>query len=162
MSALAPALGLEPLDVNVPSRLSPEQIVALQSICGEENVRLATFARLRASYGKGLIDELRRVPGEVGAVGVVSVIGHVVADRLAAMVATYSAGDVATAAAINLSLMPVIEGIMTRTQGVIMVKAALDLLERPGGGPLRLPLIAADETQRQQLRQELKAGGFEL
>lgn len=52
-------LGLEPLDVNVPSRLSPEQIVALQSICGEENVRLDTFARLRASYGKGMIDELR-------------------------------------------------------------------------------------------------------
>lgn len=98
----------------------------------------------------------------IGAVGVVSVIGHVVADRLAAMVAAYSAGDVATAAAINLSLMPVIEGIMTRTQGVIMVKAALDLLERPGGGPLRLPLIAADEAQRQQLRQDLKAGGFEL
>lgn len=98
----------------------------------------------------------------IGAVGVVSVIGHIVADRLAAMVAAYSAGDVATAAAINLSLMPVIEGIMTRTQGVIMVKAALDLLERPGGGRLRLPLIAADEAQRQQLRQDLKAGGFEL
>lgn len=98
----------------------------------------------------------------IGGVGVVSVVGHVVADRLAAMVAAHAAGDVATAAAINLSLMPVITGIMTRTQGVIMVKAALDLLERPGGGGLRLPLLPADESQRQALRQDLKAGGFEL
>ncbi len=98
----------------------------------------------------------------IGGVGVVSVVGHVVADRLAAMVAAHAAGDVATAAAINLSLMPVITGIMTRTQGVIMVKAALDLLERPGGGGLRLPLLPADEAQRQALRQDLKAGGFEL
>ena len=98
----------------------------------------------------------------IGGVGVVSVVGHVVADRLAAMVAAHAAGDVATAAAINLSLMPVITGIMTRTQGVIMVKAALDLLERPGGGGLRLPLLPADQAQRQALRQGLKAGGFEL
>lgn len=98
----------------------------------------------------------------IGAVGVVSVVGHVAADRLAAMTSAWQAGDVATAAAINLSLMPVITGIMTRTQGVIMVKAALDLLERPGGGTLRLPLLAADEAQREVLRQDLKSGGFEL
>ena len=98
----------------------------------------------------------------IGAVGLVSVVGHVVADRLAAMTSAWLAGDVATAAAINLSLMPVITGIMTRSQGVIMVKAALDLLERPGGGALRLPLIPADNAQREVLRQDLKAGGFEL
>lgn len=98
----------------------------------------------------------------IGAVGVVSVVGHVVADRLAAMTAAWQAGEVMTAAAINLSLMPVITGIMTRTQGVIMVKAALDLLERPGGGALRLPLVPADESQREVLRQDLKSGGFEL
>lgn len=98
----------------------------------------------------------------IGAAGVVSVIGHVVADRLAAMIAAFDSGDTATAATINLSLVPVITGVMTRTQGVIMVKAALDLLERPGGGSLRLPLVAADDAQRQVLRQDLKAGGFEL
>lgn len=98
----------------------------------------------------------------VGGGGVVSVVGHVVADRLAAMVAAHRSGDVVSAAAIHLSLMPVITGIMTRTQGVIMVKAALDLLGRPGGGALRLPLVAADDAQRQTLRQDLKAGGFEL
>ncbi|MFN8126122.1 MAG: 4-hydroxy-tetrahydrodipicolinate synthase [Candidatus Nanopelagicales bacterium] len=98
----------------------------------------------------------------MGAVGMVSVIGHVAADRLAAMHAAFRAGDVVTAASINSSLTPVVEGIMTRTQGVIMVKAALDLLQRPGGGSLRLPLVEADAEQRDRLRQDLKAGGFEL
>ncbi len=59
-------------------------------------------------------------------------------------------------------MVPVTEGIMTRTQGAIMVKAALDLLGRPGGGPLRLPLVAADDAQRAVLRDDLRAGGFDL
>lgn len=52
-------LGLEPLEIDVPSRLTPEQTAALERICGSENVRLDTRSRLRASYGKGMIDELR-------------------------------------------------------------------------------------------------------
>ena len=58
--------------------------------------------------------------------------------------------------------MPVTDGIMTRTQGAIMVKAALDLLGRAGGGALRLPLVAATEAQRDVLRADLRAGGFDL
>ena len=98
----------------------------------------------------------------IGAVGVVSVIGHIVADRLAAMVEAYSMGDIATARAINDALVPVTEGIMTRAQGAVMVKAALDLLNRPGGGAVRLPLVAATDAQRSVLRDDLRAGGFDL
>lgn len=98
----------------------------------------------------------------VGAVGVVSVIGHLVADRMAAMVSAFGAGDVAAAREISRALVPVVVGVMTRAQGAIMVKAALDLLERSGGGTLRLPLVAATDDQRQQLRLDLRAGGFEL
>ncbi len=98
----------------------------------------------------------------VGAVGVVSVVGHVVADRIAAMVSAFLAGDVGTARDASSDLVPVIVGIMERMQGAIAVKAALDLLERSGGGPVRLPLIGADDKQREQLRNDLRAGGFEL
>ena len=98
----------------------------------------------------------------VGAVGVVSVVGHVVADRLAAMIAAYQAGDVVEARVASHQLVPVVVGIMNRMQGAIAVKAALDLLERSGGGMLRSPLFAADEQQREQLRQDLRLGGFEL
>jgi dihydrodipicolinate synthase/N-acetylneuraminate lyase len=43
-----------------------------------------------------------------------------------------------------------------------MTKAALDLLGRPGGGPLRLPLVAANQSVREQLKLDLRAGGFQL
>src|SRR5699024_9753919 len=43
----------------------------------------------------------------VGAVGVVSVIGHVVADRLRTMIDAYEAGDVAGARQVHNDLLPV-------------------------------------------------------
>ncbi len=98
----------------------------------------------------------------VGAVGVVSVTGHIVADRHRAMVEAMQANDVNTARQINRSLVPITEGVMTRAGGAIMVKAALDLLGRVGGGSLRLPLVPATEAQIAQLRVDLVAGGFSL
>jgi 4-hydroxy-tetrahydrodipicolinate synthase len=95
-------------------------------------------------------------------VGVVSVTGHVVADRHKAMVDAVAANDLETARKINQGLVPITEGIMTKAGGAIMVKAALDLLGRPGGGALRLPLVAASQTLRDQLKLDLRAGGFQL
>lgn len=98
----------------------------------------------------------------IGATGVISVTGHVVADRHKAMVEAVAANDLDTARKINVGLVPVTDGIMNRVGGAIMVKAALDLLGRPGGGDLRLPLIPATQAQRDQLRKDLIAGGFNL
>jgi len=98
----------------------------------------------------------------LGAVGVVSVTGHIVADRNRQIVEAVARNDVQAARAINNSLVPVVEGIMTRTQGAIMVKAALELLGRAGGGAMRLPLVVATPEQREVLRADLRAGGFTL
>lgn len=98
----------------------------------------------------------------VGAVGVVSVTGHIVADRHKAMVEAMHANDVNTAREINRTLVPITEGVMTKAGGAIMVKAALDLLGRVGGGSLRLPLVPATDAQIAQLRVDLTAGGFSL
>ena len=98
----------------------------------------------------------------VGAVGVVSVTGHIVADRHKLMVEAMKNNDVKTAREINRSLVPITEGIMTRAGGAIMVKAALDQLGRVGGGSLRLPLIPATDEQRRVLRDDLIKGGFSL
>jgi len=98
----------------------------------------------------------------LGATGVVSVTGHVVANRHKAMVEAIAANDLVTAQKINQELVPITEGIMTRVGGTIMVKAALDLLKRPGGGSVRLPLIPATQAQRDLLRADLIAGGFNL
>lgn len=98
----------------------------------------------------------------VGAVGVVSVTGHVVADRHKLMVEAMQNNDVKTAREINRSLVPITEGIMTRAGGAIMVKAALDQLGRTGGGSLRLPLVSATSDQRRVLKEDLIKGGFSL
>ena len=98
----------------------------------------------------------------IGAVGVVSVTGHIVADRHKLMVEAMQNNDVKTAREINRSLVPITEGIMTRAGGAIMVKAALDQLGRTGGGSLRLPLIPATDDQRRILREDLVKGGFSL
>jgi 4-hydroxy-tetrahydrodipicolinate synthase len=98
----------------------------------------------------------------LGAVGVVSVTGHIVADRHRAMVTAVTRGDLAAARDINRGLVPVTEGLMTKAGGAIMVKAALDLLGRVGGGALRLPLVPATPAQVDELRRDLQAGGFDL
>lgn len=93
----------------------------------------------------------------IGAAGFVSVTGHLVGERLAAMASAFWAGDFAGAVAINEALQPVSTGIF-RTQGAILTKAALTELGLPAG-PLRLPLIDATNEQISQLRSDLAAGG---
>jgi 4-hydroxy-tetrahydrodipicolinate synthase len=78
------------------------------------------------------------------------------------MAAAYRAGDVEKAKQINLDMVPITTGLMTKAGGAIMTKAALDLLGRAGGGPLRLPLVAANQTMREQLKLDLRAGGIQL
>jgi 4-hydroxy-tetrahydrodipicolinate synthase len=107
-------------------------------------------------------DDIINLPWlSVGAAGFVSVVGHVVGDRLHDMIDAYLAGRVAEARAIHLEVLPVIIGIMTRTQGAIMAKAALRLLGLPGGGN-RPPLVDATPEQIELLRTDLVAGGVKL
>ncbi|MEN9923221.1 MAG: 4-hydroxy-tetrahydrodipicolinate synthase, partial [Actinomycetota bacterium] len=98
----------------------------------------------------------------IGAVGLVSVTGHLVADRLREMLRAFESGNHEYARTINDSLVPVTTGVMTKLGGAIMVKAALDLLGRSGGGAVRLPYVVADQTQREELREYLRLGGFDL
>ena len=97
----------------------------------------------------------------VGAAGFVSVVGHVVGDRLHDMIDAFLAGQVAEARRIHTELLPVVAGIMTRTQGAIATKAALALLGLPGG-TVRGPLVDATPAQVEQLRTDLVAGGVKL
>ncbi len=97
----------------------------------------------------------------VGACGLVSVVGHLVGERMAELIAAYLAGDVERARDLHLGLLPVFTGVMTRMQGVMAVKAALGRLGLPAG-PVRLPLVDADEAQVALLVEELAAGGLQL
>jgi 4-hydroxy-tetrahydrodipicolinate synthase len=107
-------------------------------------------------------DDLMNLPWlSVGASGFVSVVGHVVGDRLAEMIDAYLSGDVDAALRHHRELMPVYTGIMSRTQGVIATKAALALLGMPGG-PVRMPLADATPAEVEKLRTDLVAGGVKL
>lgn len=96
----------------------------------------------------------------VGAIGFVSVVGHVVTPELRAMLDAHVTGDVQKATEIHQKLLPVFTG-MFRTQGVITTKAALTLRKLPAG-PLRLPLVELTEHETAQLKIDLAAGGVEL
>ncbi len=173
-TAVADSSDLPVMVYDIPSRsgvpIATETLVQLAEhprIVANKDAKGDLFAAQQVMHRSDLVyysgDDALNLPlMAVGAVGVVSVTGHIVADRLAAMVMAHSAGDVAAASAINNQLVPVTEGIMTRAQGAVMVKAALELLGRAGGGALRLPLVAASENQREVLRDDLRAGGFDL
>lgn len=93
----------------------------------------------------------------VGATGFVSVIGHLVADRLRDMQLAFEKGDIATAREINTSMLPLVNA-MGRLGGVTMVKASLRILGFDVGHP-RLPQVPADGPQIEALIADLRASG---
>jgi 4-hydroxy-tetrahydrodipicolinate synthase len=121
---------------------------------------LVATARLLAECDLAVysgIDALNLPLLAIGAVGMVSVVSHVVTPRLVELVEAYDRGDVQRAAELNGDLQPVYAGLF-RTQGVILTKAALALLGFPVGG-VRLPLVEATPEQVEVLREDLAAGG---
>jgi 4-hydroxy-tetrahydrodipicolinate synthase len=97
----------------------------------------------------------------IGAVGCVSVVGHVAADRIKKMMSLYFDGDVAGATKMHKDLTEVYYGVMGSMPGVMSVKAYLKLKGLPGGDP-RLPLVAADKDQTEKLVTSLRAGGVQI
>src|SRR5260370_39277938 len=78
-------------------------------------------------------DDMVNLPWlSLGATGFVSVAGHVVGDRLHEMIDAYRAGQVDDALRIHRELLAVYTRLF-RTPGVILTKAALNLLSLPGG-----------------------------
>lgn len=92
-----------------------------------------------------------------GAAGVVSVIGHVVAAQLKAMVQAVDAGDADAARQIQAGLEPVIEAIMGQTQGAIAAKAAVHALGLIASPKVRLPLVQATAAQLAVIRSAVGA-----
>jgi 4-hydroxy-tetrahydrodipicolinate synthase len=101
-------------------------------------------------------DELNLAWLTHGGSGVVSVVGHAAPARYRQLVDAVDAGDLPTARRINTELLPAVRGIMTRTQGAIMAKAALQLQGVLAGRHLRLPLVAATDEQVAALRGDLE------
>src|SRR3954467_567734 len=155
-----PPRSVVPIEVETLVRAAEHpRIVAVKDAKGDLGAVAGTRAPPDlASYSGG---EMLTLPLlALGAVGVVSVVGHLVGPRLAELIAAVESGDLVKAREINNGLLPVYTGIF-RTQGVILVKAALNALGLPAG-PVRPPLVDATPEQLAQLRTDLAAGGVHL
>jgi 4-hydroxy-tetrahydrodipicolinate synthase len=155
-----PPRSVVPIEVETLVRAAEHpRIVAVKDAKGDLGAVAWTLARTDLAYYSG--EDMLNLPLlAMGAVGVVSVVGHLVGPRLAELIAAVEHGDLVTARAVNDSLLPVYTGIF-RTQGVILAKAALRELGLPGG-PVRPPLVDATPEQLAQLRTDLAAGGVSL
>ncbi len=171
-TAVADATGLPILIYDIPGRtgaqVATETLVRLAAhdrIVGVKDAKddaAATshvLARTDLVYYCGT-DMLNLPWLSLGAAGFISVVGHVVGDRLREMIDAFGAGDVETARLLHYELIPVYTGLF-RNQGAVMTKAALDLLGLPGGA-VRAPLLAATEAERHQLALDLVAGGVKV
>ena len=90
-----------------------------------------------------------------GAFGLVSVVGHVAGEQYAAMVAAVDRGDLPEARRLHTSLIPVVDAIMTTSQGAIMAKAALVELGVLESATVRLPLVESPPEHLELLRSAL-------
>jgi 4-hydroxy-tetrahydrodipicolinate synthase len=104
-------------------------------------------------------DDLFRPLLNFGGAGVISVASHLVGDRLAAMATAFRNGDHATADSIDQSLDSLYRGLFT-TANPILVKAALQMTGQIPSDHLRLPLVAATNSERDALREVLEAQGL--
>jgi 4-hydroxy-tetrahydrodipicolinate synthase len=171
-TAVADATGLPMLIYDIPGRTGAQvatdtlvRLAAHPRIIGVKDAKddpAATshvLARTDLIYYCGT-DMLNLPWLSLGAVGFISVVGHVTGDRLHEMIDAFGAGDVTAARHIHYDLIPVYTGLF-RNQGAVMTKAALDLLGLPGGA-VRAPLLAATDAERHQLALDLVAGGVKL
>lgn len=135
------------------------RIVANKDAKGDLGRAGWAIARSRLAWYSG--DDMLNLPLlSVGAVGFVSVVGHLVTPELRALIDAYTSGDVQKATEIHQKLLPVYTG-MFRTQGVMTAKAALTLKGLPAG-PLRAPMVECMPEEIEQLKIDLAAGGVQL
>ena len=93
----------------------------------------------------------------MGAVGFVSVWGHLAASQLREMLNAFNSGDIATARKIAVTLGP-LNSAQTRLGGVTLAKAGLRLQGIETGDP-RLPQMPATPEQLDDLAADMRAAG---
>ena len=144
---------------NIPSRvvldLGNEMLAELAQIGNVEYVKQANTAGLAPVDGLGIYagnDDLFGSVLDMGGCGGILVASHVIGPQMRRMV-----DEPENRAEIEASLKPVFDA-MGVTTNPIPVKAALAMVGRPVGG-LRLPLVEADDTERDVVRAALQGVG---
>jgi 4-hydroxy-tetrahydrodipicolinate synthase len=162
--AVARAAGIPVVLYNIPSRvvvnLPPEQLAELARIDNIVAVKQANDDDL------GPVDGLRIIAGndgtflptlEMGEAGGILVASHLVGAEMREIYDAVQAGDLDRAREIDAKLRPVYE--MVSRVNPIPVKAALELLGICSARA-RLPIVEADDEERDQIRQVLERQGL--
>jgi 4-hydroxy-tetrahydrodipicolinate synthase len=136
-----------------------ERIVGVKDAKGNLAETSRVLSRTELAYYSG--DDANTLPIlAVGGVGVVGTSTHLTGVGTKNMIQAYETGDVGGALALHRQLLPLFLGIF-RTQGTILVKAAMNARGLPAG-PVRSPLVDATEAELAQLRADCAAAGLDL
>jgi 4-hydroxy-tetrahydrodipicolinate synthase len=169
VEAVAAATDLPVVFYDIPSRVvieaEPATIARLAEIDNVRGVKQAKpsidAARNVVASGLDLYagdDDLILPFLEVGGVGGICVHTHLVGPQVKELIASYRAGDVERAHALDEEIGPALALLKVQTNP-IAVKKALQLLGHDVGG-LRLPLVEADETETAEIRACLERLGL--
>ncbi|BBY79033.1 4-hydroxy-tetrahydrodipicolinate synthase [Mycolicibacterium pulveris] len=129
-------------------------IVAVKDAKGDLHGGGQIMAETGLAYYSG--DDALNLPWlAMGAVGFISVWGHMAASQLRDMLTAFNSGDMTTARKISVTLGP-LNSAQTRLGGVTLAKAALRLLGFEAGDP-RLPQMPATAAQLEELAADMRA-----
>ncbi|RAG82557.1 4-hydroxy-tetrahydrodipicolinate synthase [Streptacidiphilus pinicola] len=163
LTAVADAASLPVLLYDIPhrtgTRLSTETLHALARhprIVGVKDVSydLAGAARTIADTGLQYYcgaDELNLPLLAIGAVGVISTVANVAPEQTRAVLDAHACGANVEALRLHQRLLPLVQAMMDDVPGTVTAKALLNDAGLPAG-PVRLPLVDADQTLLEQLR----------
>lgn len=131
-------------------------IVAVKDAKADLPGAAAIMAETGLAYYSG--DDALNLPWlAMGAVGFISVWGHLAAGQLRDMLSAFNSGDIATARKIAVSLGPLNDA-QSRLGGVTLSKAGLKLQGFDAGDP-RLPQMPATAAELDELAADMRAAG---
>ncbi|GAA0317157.1 4-hydroxy-tetrahydrodipicolinate synthase [Kineococcus aurantiacus] len=136
-----------------------DRILAVKDAKSDLFASAQVLARTDLAYYSGE-DALNLPLLSLGGSGIVSVVSHVAGRAYAELIAALDAGDLPTARAVNARLLPAVRGIMTRTQGAVAVKAALELTGVLPGRTVRQPLLPATADEVEAIAADLALAGL--
>jgi 4-hydroxy-tetrahydrodipicolinate synthase len=135
------------------------RIVAVKDAKGDFIATSWVLARTGLAYYSG--DDANTLPLlSIGGVGLVGTSTHFTGPLAKELIEAYERGDTAAALTAHRTAMPLFTGIF-RAPGTMLVKAGLNAQGRPAG-PVRSPLVEADDAELEQLRADAAAAGISI
>lgn len=172
-TAVADATGLPVMLYDIPGRSAVPiatdtllrlaghpRITAVKDATGDVTRAAALIAATDLDWWSGA-DELNLALFAVGAVGAISVVGHVAGARYAAIAAAVSRGDLETARRLDHRLRPLVGALMSPGPGAVTAKAALQLLGVLPTRAVRLPYLPATDDELARIATALAAVGLD-